>query len=58
MKLFDNIKALFANKPLVVVANKTDIKKIDELPQEKKVFFVKFYLKSYLIKLFLLEILW
>ena len=37
MKLFNNIKALFANKPLVVVANKTDIKKIEELPEEKKV---------------------
>jgi len=42
MKLFENIKALFANKPLVVVANKTDIRKIDELPQEKKKFFDSF----------------
>jgi nucleolar GTP-binding protein len=37
--LFNNIKALFANKPLILVANKVDIKRIDELTDEKKVFF-------------------
>jgi nucleolar GTP-binding protein len=36
--LFNNIKALFANKPLILVANKVDIKRIDELTDEKKVF--------------------
>ena len=37
VSLFNNIKALFANKPLILVANKVDIRKIDELPDEKKV---------------------
>lgn len=32
--LFDNIKPLFANKPLLIVANKSDIWK-DNLSQEK-----------------------
>ena len=35
--LFNNIKALFVNKPLILVANKVDIKRIEELPDEKKV---------------------
>ena len=34
-QLFDNIKPLFANKPLVVVANKADIWR-DNLTEEKK----------------------
>ena len=34
--LFDNIKPLFANKPLLVVANKTDVWK-DNLTPEKQV---------------------
>lgn len=37
VSLFNNIKALFANKPLILVANKVDIRKIEDLPQEKKV---------------------
>ena len=37
VKLFNNIKALFVNKPIILVANKVDIKKIEELPAEKKV---------------------
>ncbi|KAJ8935131.1 hypothetical protein NQ318_015786 [Aromia moschata] len=36
IKLFDSIKPLFANKPLIVVANKTDIIKLDELPSERR----------------------
>lgn len=39
VSLFNNIKALFANKPLILVANKVDIKKIEELPVEKKKYF-------------------
>lgn len=35
-KLFDSIKPLFANKPLVLVLNKTDILTMDELAPEKK----------------------
>merc|ERR1712083_726275 len=34
--LFDNIKPLFANKPLVVVANKADVVKRSELSPEKE----------------------
>lgn len=42
VKLFDNIKALFVNKPLVMVANKVDIRKIEDLPEEKKKLILKF----------------
>ena len=34
--LFDSIKPLFANKPLLVVANKTDVIKRSELSEEKQ----------------------
>jgi len=34
--LFDSIKPLFANKPLLVVANKTDVLKRSELSSEKE----------------------
>ena len=40
--LFNNIKALFVNKPLLLVANKVDIKRIDDLPKEKKKYFDQF----------------
>ena len=33
---------MFVNKPLVLVANKVDIKKIQDLPSEKKKFFDQF----------------
>uniref|UniRef100_A0A3P8XTQ0 Nucleolar GTP-binding protein 1 n=1 Tax=Esox lucius TaxID=8010 RepID=A0A3P8XTQ0_ESOLU len=36
LELFNNIRPLFANKPLLVVANKCDIKKISELTEEDK----------------------
>lgn len=36
MKLFESIKPLFANKPLILVANKTDIVTLDELPEERR----------------------
>ena len=45
--LFNNIKALFTNKPLIVVANKVDVKKIEALPAEKKVIIKQFYFKPY-----------
>lgn len=35
-KLFDSIKPLFANKPLALVLNKTDILTLDELDEGKK----------------------
>jgi nucleolar GTP-binding protein len=34
--LFENIRPLFANKPIVLAANKSDILSIADLPQEKK----------------------
>jgi len=34
--LFDSIKPLFANKPLLVVANKTDVLKREDLSEEKQ----------------------
>uniref|UniRef100_A0A3B3XG46 Nucleolar GTP-binding protein 1 n=1 Tax=Poecilia mexicana TaxID=48701 RepID=A0A3B3XG46_9TELE len=36
LELFNNIRPLFANKPLIVVANKCDVKKISELPEENQ----------------------
>lgn len=36
MKLFESIKPLFSNKPLVIVANKMDIVKLEDLPSEKR----------------------
>jgi len=36
IQLFENIKPLFANKPLVVVANKSDLLKVTDLPQDKQ----------------------
>lgn len=34
--LFHNIKALFQNKPLLIVANKVDLKKLEDLTAEEK----------------------
>lgn len=42
INLFNNIKALFVNKPLIVVANKVDIKKIQDLHPDKKKHFDEF----------------
>ncbi|XP_034941870.1 nucleolar GTP-binding protein 1 [Chelonus insularis] len=36
VKLFESIKPLFANKPLIVVVNKVDVLRLDELSQEKR----------------------
>uniref|UniRef100_A0AAY4ABE5 Nucleolar GTP-binding protein 1 n=1 Tax=Denticeps clupeoides TaxID=299321 RepID=A0AAY4ABE5_9TELE len=36
LALFNNIRPLFANKPLIVVANKSDVKKISELSEENQ----------------------
>ncbi|XP_072432275.1 GTP-binding protein 4 isoform X2 [Chiloscyllium punctatum] len=36
LELFKNIQPLFANKPLIIVANKCDVKKMDELTEEQK----------------------
>ncbi|CAF1130262.1 unnamed protein product [Adineta ricciae] len=42
LNLFNNIKVLFTNKPLLIVVNKTDIKRLDELSEEKKAVFEQF----------------
>uniref|UniRef100_A0A3B4Y760 Nucleolar GTP-binding protein 1 n=1 Tax=Seriola lalandi dorsalis TaxID=1841481 RepID=A0A3B4Y760_SERLL len=36
LELFNSIRPLFANKPLIIVANKCDVKKITELPEENQ----------------------
>lgn len=36
LDLFKNIRPLFANKPLIIIANKSDVKRIDELSEEEK----------------------
>uniref|UniRef100_A0A3P9Q5S7 Nucleolar GTP-binding protein 1 n=1 Tax=Poecilia reticulata TaxID=8081 RepID=A0A3P9Q5S7_POERE len=36
LELFNNIRPLFANKPLIVVANKCDVKMISELSEENQ----------------------
>ncbi|XP_068196332.1 GTP-binding protein 4 [Antennarius striatus] len=39
LQLFNSIRPLFANKPLIVVANKCDVKKISELSEENQKMF-------------------
>uniref|UniRef100_A0A3Q1FNE1 Nucleolar GTP-binding protein 1 n=1 Tax=Acanthochromis polyacanthus TaxID=80966 RepID=A0A3Q1FNE1_9TELE len=39
LELFSNIRPLFANKPLIIVANKCDVKKLSELSEEKQKIF-------------------
>ncbi|CAF4472200.1 unnamed protein product, partial [Rotaria magnacalcarata] len=34
LNLFNNIKVLFTNKPLIIALNKIDIKRLDELSPE------------------------
>ncbi len=51
--MFNNIKVLFTNKPLLIVLNKIDIKRLDELPEEKKVFeyiFLSFFLIKFIFQ--------
>lgn len=42
LALFDNIKPLFANKPLLICANKIDVKKIEDLGEEERAIFTKY----------------
>ncbi|XP_060074970.1 GTP-binding protein 4-like [Ylistrum balloti] len=42
LNLFSSIKPLFTNKPLIVVANKIDVTKVEELPEEKQQIFKDF----------------
>ncbi|XP_004691262.1 PREDICTED: nucleolar GTP-binding protein 1 [Condylura cristata] len=39
MELFQNIRPLFINKPLIVVANKCDVRRIAELPEDDQKIF-------------------
>ncbi|XP_033020802.1 nucleolar GTP-binding protein 1 isoform X2 [Lacerta agilis] len=39
LELFSNIKPLFVNKPLIIVANKCDVKRISELSEENQKMF-------------------
>ncbi|XP_068604712.1 GTP-binding protein 4 [Brachionichthys hirsutus] len=39
LELFNSIRPLFANKPLIIVANKCDVKKIGELSEENQQIF-------------------
>ncbi|KAM6948131.1 GTP-binding protein 4 [Aplochiton taeniatus] len=41
-ELFNNIRPLFANKPLIIVANKSDVKRINELAEETQKIFADF----------------
>lgn len=42
LNLFNSIKVLFTNKPLIIVLNKIDIKRLDELSEEKQAIFEQF----------------
>uniref|UniRef100_A0A6I8PWR6 GTP binding protein 4 n=1 Tax=Xenopus tropicalis TaxID=8364 RepID=A0A6I8PWR6_XENTR len=39
LELFNNIRPLFSNKPLIIVMNKCDIKRVSELPDEQRKIF-------------------
>lgn len=41
LELFSSIRPLFANKPLIIVANKCDVKRISELSEEKQKIFTE-----------------
>ena len=49
VELFENIKPLFANKPLVVALNKIDIIRPDELREEAKVLLAKLEAEDVLV---------
>ncbi|ELW71656.1 Nucleolar GTP-binding protein 1 [Tupaia chinensis] len=40
LELFQNIKPLFINKPLIIVANKCDVKRIADLPEDDQKIFI------------------
>jgi len=42
IELFESIKPLFTNKPIMVCLNKVDVLTIDDLPEEKRLLFKKF----------------
>lgn len=42
LELFESIKPLFTNKPIIICLNKTDVLSVDDLPEEKKALLKKF----------------
>jgi len=42
IELFNSIKPLFTNKPILICLNKVDIMTLDDLPDEKKELFKQF----------------
>ena len=42
IELFNSIKPLFTNKPILICLNKVDILTLDDLPDEKKELFKQF----------------
>jgi len=42
MELFESIKPLFSNKPIIVCLNKIDVTTLDDLPEDKKSLLKKF----------------
>ncbi|XP_075954651.1 GTP-binding protein 4 [Anarhichas minor] len=49
LELFNSIRPLFANKPLIIVANKCDVKKISELSEEDQKIFADFTAEEILV---------
>ncbi|KAM6920061.1 GTP-binding protein 4 [Lycodopsis pacificus] len=49
LELFNSIRPLFANKPLIIVANKCDVKKISELSEEDQKIFADFTTEDILV---------
>ncbi|XP_074049322.1 GTP-binding protein 4 [Macrotis lagotis] len=47
LELFKNIKPLFANKPLIIVANKCDVKRISELSEDDQKIFAELETKGF-----------
>jgi len=42
VELFESIKPLFTNKPIIICLNKIDVTTVDDLPEEKKAILKKF----------------
>ena len=42
IELFNSIKPLFTNKPIIICVNKIDILKMEELPDERRIHFKQF----------------
>ncbi|TWW73064.1 Nucleolar GTP-binding protein 1 [Takifugu flavidus] len=49
LELFNSIRPLFTNKPLIIVANKCDVKKITELSEENQKIFADFTAEGILV---------